>query len=114
MILKDKTDLQLLEILAWPGDYKPEFVKEALEAFRERRLNKTKSKKLVRAFLEEKVGEMLDGVRRLDEVDRIPESHLFSRKEIESCIRRVINTKKDKAKVLRDNSNGGDYISGAF
>lgn len=114
MTLPDKTDQQLIEILTWPEDYKEEFVDKALAAFQERRLDKTKSKKAAQNFLEEKVQDLLQGVKRLDEISYIPESHLFSRKETESCIRRVIKAKKDKAKFLRDNSNGGDYISGAF
>lgn len=114
MNLIDKTDQSILEILAWPEDYHEAQVNAALEAFQQRRLNKTKSKKLVQVFLQEKVTDILKGVKRLDEVDHIPESRLFTRKEIETCIRKVIKARQDKAKFLRDNSNGGDYITGVF
>lgn len=114
MSLSDKTDQQLLEILAWPEDYREMLVNAAMEAFQSRRLNKTKSKKLVQTFLQEKVTDMLSGVKRLEEVEHIPESRLFTRKEIETCIRKILKARQDKSAFLRDNSNGGDYITGAF
>lgn len=114
MNLSDKTDQQLLEILAWPEDYYEAHVNTALEAFQTRRLNKTKSKKLVQVFLQEKVNDMLSGVKRLDEVEHIPESRLFSQKEIETCIRKILKARQDKAAFLRKHSNGGNYINGAF
>ncbi len=114
MILTDITDQQLLEILAWPEDYREAHVNAALEVFQKRRLNKTKSKKLVQAFLHEKVSDMLSGVKRLDEVERIPESRLFTRKEIETCIRKILKARQDKSEFLRKHSNGGNYLNGAF
>lgn len=109
-----KTDQQLLEILAWPEDYREALVNSALEAFQDRRLNKTKSKKLVQTFLQEKVTDMLSGIKRLEEVEHIPESRLFTRKEIETCIRKILKARQDKSEFLRKHSNGGNYLNGAF
>lgn len=112
MILSDKTDQQLLEILAWPTDYNPAYIDQVEKAFQERRLHKTKSKRLAREFLEKKVEDMLRGVRRLDEIDEIPKSNLFTRKEVESCIRRQLKAKQDKSSFLRKHTNGGNYLTG--
>ena len=66
----------------------------------------------MREWMERRIQEEIRGAIRIEDVDRIPSSILFSKKEVETMIRRLLKTSADKRKFLRDNSRG--FTDGTF
>lgn len=112
MKLEESSIESLLQILAWPEDYRPSRVEEVKEEVSRRRVHLAKARTQMREWMERRIQEEIRGAIRIEDVDRIPSSILFSKKEVETMIRRLQKTSADKRKFLRDNSRG--FTDGTF